>query len=155
MAPRPSHLRAEKGFIIIVGQDTDGTVTPDDAGLSWAISKSKTNFVGKRSLSRPDMIAPGRKKLVGLRTMDPSKILDDGAQILGERYTSQPPYKSLGHVTSTYWSESLQRSVAMDLLADGHTKEQERLYVPQNGEWVEVEVCGVVAYNPEGGRINA
>ncbi|MBV8495382.1 MAG: sarcosine oxidase subunit alpha family protein, partial [Gammaproteobacteria bacterium] len=33
-------LRAEKGYII-VGQDTDGTVTPDDAGLAWAIGKSK------------------------------------------------------------------------------------------------------------------
>jgi len=32
-------LRAEKGYII-VGQDTDGTVTPDDAGLTWAITKA-------------------------------------------------------------------------------------------------------------------
>ncbi len=45
-------LRAEKGYII-VGQDTDGTVTPDDAGLSWAIGKNKADFVGKRSLQRP------------------------------------------------------------------------------------------------------
>ena len=49
-------LRAEKGYII-VGQDTDGTLTPDDAGLGWAIGKAKPDFVGKRSLSRPDMLA--------------------------------------------------------------------------------------------------
>ena len=63
-------LRAEKGYII-VGQDTDGTLTPDDAGLAWAIGKAKPDFVGKRSLARPDMVAKGRKQLVGLLTDDP------------------------------------------------------------------------------------
>ena len=60
-------LRAEKGYII-VGQDTDGTVTPDDAGLSWAIGKNKADFVGKRSLERASMKAADRKQLVGLQT---------------------------------------------------------------------------------------
>jgi sarcosine oxidase subunit alpha len=58
-------LRAEKGYII-VGQDTDGTVTPDDAGLTWAIGKNKPDFVGKRSLQRASMKAADRKQLVGL-----------------------------------------------------------------------------------------
>src|SRR5207302_522773 len=57
-------LRAEKGYII-VGQDTDGTVTPDDVGLGWAIGKAKADFVGKRSLQRPAMTSPDRKQLVG------------------------------------------------------------------------------------------
>src|SRR5208337_3752308 len=55
-------LRAEKGYII-VGQETDGTVTPDDAGLGWAVGKTKPDFIGKRSLARPAMVAPGRKQL--------------------------------------------------------------------------------------------
>ena len=63
-------LRAEKGYII-VGQETDGTVTPDDLGLDWAIGKTKPDFVGKRSLARPDMLEPDRKQLVGLLTADP------------------------------------------------------------------------------------
>ena len=63
-------LRAEKGYII-VGQDTDGTLTPDDAGLGWAVGKTKPDFVGKRSLVRPDMLNPNRKHLVGLLTHDP------------------------------------------------------------------------------------
>jgi sarcosine oxidase, subunit alpha len=58
-------LRAEKGYII-VGQETDGTVTPDDAGLGWAIGKAKRDFVGKRSLVRPAMARSDRKQLVGL-----------------------------------------------------------------------------------------
>ena len=76
-------LRAEKGYII-VGQDTDGTVTPDDAGLGWAIGKSKPDFVGKRSLARPAMSAPQRRQLVGLLTRDPQVVLEEGAQLMGQ-----------------------------------------------------------------------
>ena len=65
-------LRAEKGYII-VGQDTDGTVTPDDAGLGWAIGKAKKDFVGKRSWPGRTMSRPDRKQLVGLFTEDPRK----------------------------------------------------------------------------------
>src|SRR5207244_12925799 len=63
-------LRAEKGYII-VGQDTDGTVTPDDAGLGWAIGKNKPDFVGQRSLARPAMVSPDRRPLVGPVTHAP------------------------------------------------------------------------------------
>ena len=52
-------LRAEKGFII-VGQETDGTVTPDDVGLAGLVAKSKADFVGCRSLARPDLVSPRR-----------------------------------------------------------------------------------------------
>ena len=76
-------LRAEKGYII-VGQDTDGTLTPDDAGLGWAIGKTKPDFVGKRSLVRPDMLNPNRKHLVGLLTHDPKVVLEEGAQIVAD-----------------------------------------------------------------------
>ena len=96
-------LRAEKGYII-VGQDTDGTLTPDDAGLTWAIGKAKPDFVGKRSLARPDMVAKGRKQLVGLLTDDPKVVLQEGAQIVAD--PNQPkPMTMLGHVTSSYWSD--------------------------------------------------
>ena len=74
-------LRAEKGYVI-VGQDTDGTVTPDDAGLSWAIGRGKADFVGKRSLERAAMKSAHRKQLVGLRTLDPGTVLEEGAQLV-------------------------------------------------------------------------
>ncbi len=82
-------LRAEKGYII-VGQETDGTVTPDDAGLGWAIAKSKPDFVGKRSLARATMHAPDRKQLVGLLTVDPQVVLEEGAQIVATPGQSTP-----------------------------------------------------------------
>ena len=93
-------LRAEKGYII-VGQETDGTVTPADLGLDWAIGKAKKDFVGKRSLARPDMLAANRKQLVGLLTDDPAIVLEEGAQVTE---SANPPTgtPALGHVTSSY-----------------------------------------------------
>ncbi|MDD9908595.1 MAG: sarcosine oxidase subunit alpha [Ahrensia sp.] len=144
-------LRAEKGFII-VGQDTDGTVTPDDAGMSWAVGKKKTDFVGMRSLSRPDIAAPGRKQLVGLLTRDSKTVLDEGAQIVAD--PKQPkPMKMLGHVTSSYWSETLGRSVALAVVQGGRDRMGDSLYVPMPGKDVEVEVTGTVFYDPENARL--
>lgn len=145
-------LRAEKGYII-VGQDTDGTVTPDDAGLSWAVGKKKTDFVGIRGLKRPDLVAPGRKQLVGLRTKDPKEVLEEGAQIVAD--PNQPvPMKMLGHVTSSYWSENCGRSIAMALVEDGRAKMGQTLYVPMADRVIPVEVCDTVFFDKEGGRIN-
>lgn len=145
-------LRAEKGYII-VGQDTDGTVTPDDAGLSWAVGKKKADFVGIRGLKRPDIVREGRKQLVGLRTKDPKVVLDEGAQIVAD--PNQPkPMKMLGHVTSSYWSENLGHSIALALVAGGRSKMGQTLYVPMPDRVIPVEVCDMVFYDKEGGRIN-
>ncbi|MFN3937424.1 MAG: sarcosine oxidase subunit alpha [Gemmobacter sp.] len=144
-------LRAEKGFII-VGQDTDGTVTPQDAGLAWAIGKAKPDFVGKRSLMRPDIVAPGRKQLVGLLTDDPRTVLEEGAQIVAD--PRQPvPMRMIGHVTSAYWSETLGRSIAMALVEDGHLLEGQTLHVPMQGHIIGAKVTGVTFYDPEGQRL--
>src|SRR4029079_3258065 len=110
-------LRAEKGYVI-VGQETDGTVTPDDLGLSWEVGKQKPDFVGKRSLIRPDMLKPDRKQLVGLLTVNPNEILEEGAQIVADP-AAPVPMPMLGHVTSSYWSAALQRSIALALVAGG------------------------------------
>ncbi|MDF1610173.1 sarcosine oxidase subunit alpha [Hoeflea sp. YIM 152468] len=144
-------LRAEKGYIII-GQDTDGTVTPQDAGIGWAIGKAKPDFVGKRSLSRPDIVARDRKHLVGLLTDDPKIVLEEGAQIVTD--PNQPlPMKMIGHVTSSYWSEALGRSIAMALVAGGHEKMDQTLYIPMPGHTVAAKVTGTVFYDPAGERL--
>ncbi len=147
-------LRAEKGYII-VGQDTDGTLTPDDAGLTWAIGKKKPDFVGKRSLVRPDMVAKGRKQLVGLLTEDPKVVLEEGAQIVAD--PSQPkPMTMLGHVTSSYWSEALGRSIAMAVVAGGHERDGQVLHVPMPDRTIAARVVkSPVFYDPEGKRLDA
>ncbi len=145
-------LRAEKGYII-VGQETDGTVTPDDAGLGWAIAKSKPDFVGKRSLARETMHAADRKQLVGLLTSDQQVVLEEGAQIvatLGRR----TPLTMIGHVTSSYHSAVLGRSIALALVRGGRARIGETLYVPMPGGEIPVQVTSTVFYDPAGARLH-
>lgn len=145
-------LRAEKGYII-VGQDTDGTLTPDDAGLSWAVSKKKPDFVGIRGLKRPDLVKDGRKQLVGLLTKDPKVVLEEGAQIVAD--PNQPkPMTMLGHVTSSYWSENCGRSIALATVAGGRERLGQTLYVPMADRTIAVEVSDMVFFDKEGGRLH-
>ena len=141
-------LRAEKGFII-VGQETDGTVTAEDAALTGLVSKVKQDFVGKRSLARPDIVANGRKQLVGLLTDNPDEVLDEGAQIVDD--PNQPiPMKMLGHVTSSYWSANRGTSIALALVAGGHSRLGDTLYVTTPDGFTTVKVAPTVFIDPKG-----
>jgi len=145
-------LRAEKGYII-VGQDTDGTLTPKDAALEWAIGKAKPDFVGKRSLTRPDMLDNNRKQLVGLLTKDPTIVLEEGAQIVLD--PNQPlPMKMVGHVTSSYWSATLNRSIALAVIEGGHGRMGETVHVPMPDRVIPAAITGTVFVDVQNSRIN-
>ena len=120
-------LRAEKGYII-VGQDTDGTVTPHDLRMDWIVKK-KADFIGKRSLSCADIAKPGRKQLVGLLTDDTQTVLEEGAQIIATPEEGTPPVPMLGHVTSSYFSPNLNRSIALALVKGGGDMMGRHVYV--------------------------
>jgi len=144
-------LRAEKGFII-VGQDTDGSVTAADLGMDWIVSKAKGDFIGKRGMSRPDLLKPDRKQLVGLLTHDPAEVLPEGAHLV-EAVKPKPPMAMLGHVTSSYYSPTLGRSIAMALVKGGHARKGQTLQVPLQGRTVSVTVAeSTVFFDPEGKR---
>ncbi len=145
-------LRAEKGFII-VGQETDGSVTPLDLDMSWIVSKTK-DFIGKRSLTRADMAKPDRKQLVGLLTSDPQVVLPEGAQLV-EKVLPQPPMPMLGHVTSSYWSPNCGRSIALALVKGGLARKGETLYAPlADGRVIPCVVAeSPVFFDPEGERL--
>ena len=145
-------LRAEKGYII-VGQDTDGTVSADDAGVGWAIAKKKPDFLGKRSLTRPAFRNLTRKQLVGLLTTDKMTVLEEGAQI-SERREQPMPRRVIGHVTSSYASEAVGRPIALALVSAGRARMGQQLYVPMNGRDVTVTVTSPVFYDPKGERLN-
>jgi len=145
-------LRAERGFII-VGQETDGTTTPDDVGLSGMIAKAKPDFVGKRSLARPDLVAGGRKQLVGLMTDDPSLVLDEGAQIVADP-SAAIPMRMLGHVTSSYWSANCGRSIALALVADGRNLIGRTLHATTSKGFAGVEVSAPVFLDAKGERVH-
>jgi sarcosine oxidase subunit alpha len=132
-------LRAEKGFII-VGQETDGTVTVADVGLARLIGKSKADFVGARSLLRPELASGGRKQLVGLWTADPQEILDEGAQIVADPKQAHPQ-RALGHVTSSYWSANCGRSIALAMLQSGRKDIGRKVYATTATGFTQVHVC--------------
>jgi sarcosine oxidase subunit alpha len=145
-------MRAEKGYVI-VGQDTDGTVTLADLGLDWAIGKAKRDFVGKRSLVRPDLLADNRKQLVGLLTEDPSAMLEEGAQIT-ESAVPAIGSPALGHVTSSYRSEAADRSIALGLVAGGRSRIGAKLYAPTPGAAIAVSVAPPIFYDKTGARLH-
>jgi sarcosine oxidase subunit alpha len=142
-------LRAEKGYPI-VGQDTDGTVTPQDAGMEWVVSKVK-EFVGKRSFSRADTVRADRKHLVGLLPVDGTTRLPEGSQLVApDQDLEAVPVPMLGHVTSSYHSEALGRPFALALVAGGRDRIGETLVAPVGDTLVRVEVTSSVLYDPEG-----
>jgi len=145
-------LRAEKGFII-VGQDTDGTMTPYDMGLDWAVGKKKPDFVGKRSLARPEMNRAGRKQFIGLLTEDPQDLLEEGAQVVTDP-TAPIPVPMIGHVTSSYHSATLGRTIALAVIADGRARIGETIYVPMPDRVIRTKVIAPMFYDPEGSRLN-
>jgi len=145
-------LRAEKGFII-VGQETDGSVTPVDLNMNWIVNKKKYDFVGKRALYRSDTIKEDRKQLVGILTEDPSVVLEEGAQLV-EIETSLP-MPMVGHITSSYYSPNLGRSIALALVKSGTKKIGSKLIVPMLNKSVEVEITNPVFIDPQNERLFA
>jgi sarcosine oxidase subunit alpha len=145
-------MRAEKGYVI-VGQDTDGTVALGDLGLERAIGKTKTDFVGKRSLSLPAMAKDDRKQLVGLLTEDPNVVLEEGAQVT-ESATPALASRALGHVTSAYRSATLGRSIALALVSAGRSRMGAKLNVPMANGAIPVTVASPVFYDKEGAHLH-
>ncbi len=145
-------LRAEKGFII-VGQDTDGSVTPVDLGMDWIVSKRK-DFLGRRSLARADCVREGRKQFVGLLTDPPDKVLPEGTQLVDDA-NAATPVPMIGHVTSSYYSACLQHSIALALVKGGAKRMGETVQAPlADGHVVSATIVDPVFYDREGARHN-
>ncbi|MBT3139934.1 sarcosine oxidase subunit alpha family protein [Ruegeria litorea] len=146
-------LRAEKGFIMI-GDETDGTVIPQDLGLNWAISKKKEDFLGKRAMERTHMTDRNRWKLVGLETVDGS-VLPDGAYAVGEGVNANGQRNMIGRVTSTYFSANLNRGIAMGLVLHGPDRMGEVIEFPgTDGKIYKAKIVDPVIYDQEGKKQN-
>ncbi|MEL6643926.1 MAG: sarcosine oxidase subunit alpha family protein [Pseudomonadota bacterium] len=146
-------MRAEKGFIMI-GDETDGTVIPQDLGLGWAISKKKDDFLGKRAQERSHMTDPTRWKLVGLETLDGSR-LPDGAYALAEGKNANGQGNTQGRVTSTYQSPTLGKGIAMGLVLNGPDRMGEVLrFTNIGGPPIKARIVDPVFYDPDGEKQN-
>jgi sarcosine oxidase, subunit alpha len=146
-------LRAEKGYIV-VGDESDGTVTPIDVGLEGMVSKKKPDFIGKRSLEQSFLKGPNRKQLVGLLTEDPTEVLPDGAYAV-VAVKDKPPMEMIGQVTSSYMSPTLGRSIAMALIQNGRARMGEVISFPlEGGKVMKAKITDTVFYDKEGGRLH-
>jgi sarcosine oxidase subunit alpha len=144
-------LRAEKGYPII-GQETDGTTTPQDLGMGALVS-TKKDFIGRRSHRRPDALRPDRKQLVGLLPLDPDSLLPEGAQLVSlDADLATTPVPMLGHVTSSYRSAALGRTFALALVKGGRERIGERALAPLAGGTVEVEITPSVLFDSDNRR---
>ena len=149
-------LRAEKGFIVI-GHDTDGTVTPHDLGMGWIVGNTKTDFLGRRGLKRSDSARAGRKQLVGLLTNDAQTVLVEGSQLIRPQdaaRVARPPVPMIGHVTSSYLSPTLKRSIAMALIDNGRSRMNEEVAVVVHGKVVNARIVEPRFYDPKGERLH-
>jgi sarcosine oxidase subunit alpha len=149
-------LRAEKGFPI-VGQDTDGTVTPGDLGMGWAISPKKVrdgvDFIGARSLVRSEATRDDRRHLVGLVPVDGSSPVAEGSQLVAAGADlAVLPVPMLGHVTSSYASVALDTPFALALLDGGRDRMGHELDAVDDLVPVRVRVVEPVPYDPDGER---
>jgi len=146
-------MRAEKGFIMI-GDETDGTVIPQDLGLHWAISKKKADYLGKRAQERDHMADPNRWQLVGLETTDGS-VIPDGAYAVADGVNDNGQRNTQGRVTSTYHSPTLGRGIAMGLVLHGPDRMGEVIEFPKvDGTSVSAKIVNPVFFDSEGEKQN-
>ncbi|MFV0386134.1 FAD-dependent oxidoreductase, partial [Paracoccus sp. (in: a-proteobacteria)] len=146
-------MRAEKGFIMI-GDETDGTVIPQDLGLNWAISKKKADYIGKRAQARGHMADGARWRLVGLESLD-GRVIPDGALATAEGRNANGQRRTQGRVTSSYFSPTLDRPIAMALVRHGPERMGQVLEFPMpSGEVLRGRICEPVFYDKEGSRLN-
>ena len=146
-------MRAEKGFIMI-GDETDGTVIPQDLNLDWAISKKKDDYLGKRAQERSFMVNPSRWKLVGLETLDGS-VLPDGAYAIADGVNPNGQKSTQGRITSSYFSPTLQRGIAMGLVMNGPDRSGEIIDFPKiDGTVIRAKITSPVFYDPDGEKQN-
>jgi sarcosine oxidase subunit alpha len=142
-------LRAEKGYPI-VGQETDGTVTPQDLGMDWIVSKTKP-FIGSRSHRRAENLRPDRKQLVALLPVDPAALLPEGSQLVDEGADlDRPPVAMIGHVTSSYRSVALGRTFALALIRAGRERLGDTVLAPlADGRTIPATIADSVVFDPE------
>lgn len=147
-------LRAEKGFIV-VGQDTDATVTPIDLNMGWAVGRKKAfSWIGWRGMNREDCLRPDRKQLVGLKPVNPREVLPEGTQVVFDPKAPKP-VPMAGHVTSSYMSPTLGHGIALALVKGGLQRMGQKVWAPcRDGRLIEAQIVDSVFYDPQGERQN-
>lgn len=146
-------MRVEKGYLHL-GADTDGTTLPQDIGFGEIMRKKPMDFVGRRSANRPDGLRDDRRSFVGLAVTDGNPApLPIGAHVLPADTTRPQPGQ--GWVTSSVWSPTLGKPLALAMVARGQDRIGEDVRIWDLGAWREARIAPVCSYDPEGARLDA
>ena len=94
-----------------------------------------------------------RKQLVGLLTENKNEVIEEGAQIVSE--LNNKPVEMLGHVTSSYYSPNLNKSIALAVVKGGKNLLGQKLFIPLEGRTINVTVANPVFLDKENKRLNA
>jgi len=130
---------------------TDGSVTPVDLRMNWLLSKDK-DFLGKRSLSRPDCLREDRKQLVGLLAEDGMTVVPEGTQLVDDPAAAKP-VPMCGHVTSSYMSACLGHPIALALVTGGFSRMDQTVHASlADGTSIPVRIVSPVFYDPKNER---
>ena len=86
-------------------------------------------------------------------TDDPNEILEEGAQIVSE--LDKKPVEMIGHVTSSYFSPNLNKSIALAVVKGGKKMNGQKLFVPMENKNINVTITDTVFYDKENKRLNA
>nr|MDJ0970191.1 glycine cleavage T C-terminal barrel domain-containing protein [Kiloniellales bacterium] len=105
-------------------------------------------------LTRADMDKPDRKQLVGILTEDIDEVLPEGAQLV-EHPQAQPPMTMIGHVSSSYHSPNIGRSIALALVKGGRARIGQTIHAPLKDKTVACKVTEPVFFDPSGERLRA
>ena len=90
---------------------------------------------------------------VGIVTEDPREVLEEGAQIVAD--VSKKPVEMLGHITSSYFSPNLNKSIALGVVKGGKKMLGKKLFIPMKNKIISVQVADPVFLDKENKRLNA
>ena len=141
-------LRVEKGFISLA-HEVDGTVDPIDLGMSWIVSKKKTDFIGKKAMEIRRGNGRPRRELVGLLPENPNEMIPEGAPITMDIESVD----SDGFVSACVQSIAVGRSIALGLLVDGKSQMGETVFARVREKVIHAKVVPPIFYDPEGEKL--
>jgi sarcosine oxidase subunit alpha len=142
-------LRIEKGHV--VGSEMDGRTTLDDVGAGKMASQLKP-FWGDALRRSDNLQRPDRPTLVGLEAVNANEPPNNGAIL----FFADDEIKGhgRGHVTSTTFSKSVGRAIALGLLQGGVSRVGQIVIAasPVHGRQYKLKVVEPCFLDPEGNR---
>jgi sarcosine oxidase subunit alpha len=142
-------LRIEKGHV--VGSEMDGRTTLDDLGAGKMASKTKS-FWGDALRHSPHLARANRPTLVGLEAVDANEPPSNGSILFFADDVIQGHGR--GHVTSTTFSQSVGKAIALGLLQGGtaHVGQEIIATSPTQGRKYRLRVVEPCFLDAEGAR---